>query len=1094
MTDPLPAQCGFMGRNDAEFPPASLSCAASSIHWPASRSFPSANAKPIRLRANFYILQKLDGTGNFSEKDPEDIAFLNDWINYCNESFSTLKVLSNDCNNVLYRGAKIEIIPKLIFLRDEQAWNNDNSKSEYQCPTDSNFHLIKFDSAAHQRDPGAINVYLTASGSIYHQMVTLGTITDPNTGINGKMKYWWCSMFSTEFNLNATLRIHIPNLYLKYWWFRNTYPFQPYSVTRTWLVGEGRTLAHEFAHMFQYIHLDRDLNCPNNLLSTTTDDSYRDVFEKRHMEQIHSLLTTTNLRQFIPCEEHYQDASSDIIVAGNEVWDMNLRLYSNVIVKNGATLTITCKVLMPEEGLITVERGGKLIVDGGTVTRANTCDPTQFWRTISAHGDPSSQANGAEVRIINGGLVEGAVVGVTTGAYPNNTSDLWGATVRVDNGTFRDCRKGVEFWPFYGTNTSYFKNAKFLRTNTGSSHTGVSMWRNNGVLFERCTFTNMTRNGIVTFDASFSVQKACKFSGSSEAAIACSGADPLPLPVLIGDVADIEANRNEFTGNTIGAHITATRAEMYRNKMSNFDFDIAVIGQSITTIGKNNFSAAAAGVTLESTGSLINKTNCNYYAGTQAGIFLKGRNSGFSFEEDGFNTLIHDVYLKNAGTTLGRIGNQGSTGNGIYNYFTPGKTEQIKTEPGQTAQFTYFYPQGSSAPKCAINGVNCSPNSNFRATQTGTTKVPMCGIPGPPDEEDGCDDDVCYRPELETLIANAQNTLHTGDNSVILNVAQTGSALSDIAALQAASPYLSDAVLLATAANPGLSSVQKTAILKANAPLSPDVMEQLSGLNISNMEELEQANQQTPFSERERMRGELDALLVEKEKAINRFFAHNVANHNWTTLENVFLQDLTGHNHRRLFSVYLAQNKFVQADQVLDQMPVLNIEDQYFVQIQRVNLAHRMEPVAYQLDNATEQMLLNIAESHTEVAAYAQSLLGLLTGRFFMPELPNLTAAQEEGAGERHSKARQVESLPMKQAFTVTPNPATEMLDLRGVSITGGMVSFRHIATGQIARNVYLPDGGTLSVSIRDLPDGVYILTLTQNDRVTARQKLVIQH
>lgn len=1036
-----------------------------------------------------YVLQKADGRGNFNPGNPDEMQFLNDWFSKCSEVISKLTIQSDDCSQTIYTGAKVEFVPNWIFVQDEYLWNNDNTTSFFKCPEDAEWHLKDFDIANHQNDPGAINVYLTASGAIYHQMVTLRTITDPNTGVTGPMPYWWCSEFPHS-DFTKSSRIHIPNLYLKYWWFKNTYSAQPFSVTRQWLVEEGRVLAHEFGHSLNWVH---DETCVANNLMTQAG-GYRDLVTQTQLGIAHEALATTNLRQFIACTEKYGNPESDVVVSADETWDIDLRLFSNVVVKNGATLTITCKVLMPEEGLITVERGGKLIVDGGTVTRANTCGPTQFWRTISAHGDPSSQANGAVVRIMNGGLVEGAVAGVTTGAYPNNTSNLWGATVRVDNGTFRDCRKGVEFWPFYGTNTSYFKNAKFLRTNTGSSHTGVSMWRNNGVLFEGCTFTNMTRNGIITFDASFSVQKACKFSGSSEAAIACSGADPLPLPVLIGDLADTEADRNEFNGNTIGAHVTATRAEIYRSKMSNFDFDIAVIGQSITTIGKNNFSAAAAGVTLESTGSLINKTNCNYYAGTQAGIFLKGRNSGFSFEEDGFNTLIHDVYLKNAGTTLGRIGNQGSAGNGIYNYFTPGKTEQIKTEPNQTAQFTYFYPQGSAAPKCAINAVNCFPNSNFRATETGTTKVPMCGIPGPPDEEDGCGDDVCYRPELETLITTAQNTLHTGDNSAILNTAQTGSALSDVAALQAASPYLSDAVLLAAAANPGFSSAQRTAILKANAPLSPDVMGQLSSLNIFNMNELEQANQETPFSERERVRAELEGLWVEKEKAINRFFAHNVATNNWAILENVFLQDLTGHNHRRLFSVYLAQNKFAQAGQVLDQMPVLNMEDQYFVQIQRVNLAHRMEPVAYQLDDATEQMLLNIAASQTEVAAYAQSLLGLLTGRFFMPELPNLAAAQGEGAGERQSKEGQTGNLSVQQVFTATPNPATEMLDLRGVSITGGLVSFRHIATGQIARNVYLPDGGTLSVSIRDLPDGVYVLTLMQNDRVTARQKLVIQH
>jgi hypothetical protein len=1092
-TDPMPAQCGFTGGTVA--PPSFPVCFNSSAYASLDELYyPLANFRPIRLRANMYVMQKFDGTGNFSEKNPDDMAFLNDWFARCNNAFSDAIILSDRCDE-LHRGAKVEFIPNWIFVKDEDLWDNDKSMG-FKCPDDPSFHLLPFDKKMHEKDPGAINVYLTTSGSIYHQMVTLGTITDPNTGPNGNMFYVWCSQKPAIWSyLDFSSIVHIPNLYLKYWWFKNTFPDQPFSVTRNWLVEEGRVLAHEFGHSLNLEHNDED--CVNNLMITS--GRYGNVLTQSQLGIMHRALAVGSLRQYIPCEENYGTPDANRIVNTNELWDVNMRLFTDVVVKNGATLTITCKVLMPEQGIITVERGGKLIVDGGTVTRANTCSPEQFWRTIAAHGDPANQAQGAVVRVINNGFIEGAVVGVTTGSYPGNDPSLWGATVQVENSTFSDCRKGVEFWPFSSTNASYFKNAKFLRSASGSSHTGVSMWRTKGILFDNCTFTGMTRNGINSFDASYTVQNACRFSGSTQSAIASGATEILPNPIIIGRLTDTEAQRNVFSANTLGIHLTAgNNAKIFRNKISSYDFDLAIIGMSRVTAEKNDFSATAAGIKLENSGLETNEYKCNSYSGSMVGLNIVGRNIGFSFTEDAFSTTLHDMFLENAGTTLGRISNQGTFGNGRWNFFTPGQQQQLKTKDGQTARFDYFYPNAMSRPKCSIGAADCSPNSNFGATAT-LAGEPTCGNGGPFDEDDECIDGddyySCARPGWIELVATTQQTLNSGDNSVILNTAKTGTSEAASNALMAASPYLADAVLLAVAANAGFTPAQKTAILKANAPLSLGVMEHLSSLGTATMEELETANEQVPISERARIQDELNKLLVEREDAINRFFAYNTARNNWSKLEAVFSQDTSGYNRRRLFSVYLAQEKYAQASQVLDQMPVSNIEDQYFVAIQRVNLAHRMNPVGYQLDDLTEQSLLAIAESHTEVAAYAQSLLGLLTDRVFMPNLPELT---EEKSAEQRSWVDENKNVSIRntvpQLLLLSPNPARDFLQMQMPGAVGCRIEFHHLTTGRTERTVYLPDGNGLNISIQELPEGVYVLTALQNKQVLTRQKLVIQH
>src|SRR5690606_38969713 len=77
-----------------------------------------------------------------------------------------------------------------------------------------------------------------------------------------------------------------------------------------------------------------------------------------------------------------------IIVTTNETWSMLKRVPANVIVKQGATLTITGVVKMKESKQIIVEKGAKLIVDGGVI-RNHVKDT--FWKGIVVHGTDGPQ-------------------------------------------------------------------------------------------------------------------------------------------------------------------------------------------------------------------------------------------------------------------------------------------------------------------------------------------------------------------------------------------------------------------------------------------------------------------------------------------------------------------------------------------------------------------------------------------------------------------------------------------------------------------------------------------------------------------------------
>lgn len=62
---------------------------------------------------------------------------------------------------------------------------------------------------------------------------------------------------------------------------------------------------------------------------------------------------------------------SDVIINAATTWDEEEYLYNNIRIVNGGVLTITSNIWKHPSSSITVESGGKLVVDGGIITRGS---------------------------------------------------------------------------------------------------------------------------------------------------------------------------------------------------------------------------------------------------------------------------------------------------------------------------------------------------------------------------------------------------------------------------------------------------------------------------------------------------------------------------------------------------------------------------------------------------------------------------------------------------------------------------------------------------------------------------------------------------
>jgi hypothetical protein len=92
---------------------------------------------------------------------------------------------------------------------------------------------------------------------------------------------------------------------------------------------------------------------------------------------------------------------SDIIIARNDhiEWKCNKEIEGNITVSNKASLTIYCRVSMPEKSKIIVKPGGRLILNGGTLT--NDCN--RKWQGIEIWKSEKSEG---KVEMLNGAKIE----------------------------------------------------------------------------------------------------------------------------------------------------------------------------------------------------------------------------------------------------------------------------------------------------------------------------------------------------------------------------------------------------------------------------------------------------------------------------------------------------------------------------------------------------------------------------------------------------------------------------------------------------------------------------------------------------------------
>ncbi len=366
-----------------------VSCTSSSQYWNDNSLYvPDENQNVIFLKANFIFLTKPDGTGNFEENNLEHQQVINDIINTMNYRLANLVNPTNpSCTNVesgFISDTKIQVIVNKIW-RIDPAWDflvtgfspGNNITSSVLYPPNSNYYYSYFEND--QTIPEGVNIVFANNGDIYQELVV-----NQNYNDSYPFQLWAASQFPSTSNLSRSSRQFYPDAYNRYVWFKERVTVEqnlPWNTVRGWYIGTygNNFFPHEFGHSLWLYH---QWSCGENVMYGGWPSSNTYLRPVSEVGKMYRAASITNMRNFFTDDSY---TNSNIKVNNNENWDLDFRLYSDILVENESELNLTCNLILPPQSRIKVKGNSVLKIEGGVISSANNTN----WNGIKIQDNSS---------------------------------------------------------------------------------------------------------------------------------------------------------------------------------------------------------------------------------------------------------------------------------------------------------------------------------------------------------------------------------------------------------------------------------------------------------------------------------------------------------------------------------------------------------------------------------------------------------------------------------------------------------------------------------------------------------------------------------
>jgi subtilisin family serine protease len=505
---------------------------------------------------------------------------------------------------------------------------------------------------------------------------------------------------------------------------------------------------------------------------------------------------------------HQLIISHDSILTQNALWNNERTLANTAIVDSGSVLTITNTIHCTDNARLIVRPGGKLIVDGGTLTSA--C-PNEMWQGIEVVGDRTKQQlpqYQGKVELKNGATIENAWCGIRTGLREDTlTFATTGGIISATNATFKNNRQAVVINSYTSTGASgnindyvsMFSRCTFtvdMNNLFAANGTGFAeharIWDVKGVTFEGCSFNNSTNSqygngrGIYAEDAGVIVKTYCTrplYGNECECPenlatySTFSGFTTAMEINTTGNQYAVRANSVRFSNNGTAVRINSNNYATVTR--CHFDLQSAPYTVSNTGLRLDNCTGykveantfnkitytpqqlISTGIYVNNSGVSPNLLHLNSFSNLNFGIRAAGNNggswSGLQFTCNNFSRCGKDFYVGQNATVAKYIG---SIAVGADNEFENTRSSSLYNAGSQ--QIVYRFSSGSN--HNPYNPVNITAITVNNANSCAST---LCG--GIPDPGSVTSFSTQVSAYTVALAANNDNTDGTNGDTAVAN-------------------------------------------------------------------------------------------------------------------------------------------------------------------------------------------------------------------------------------------------------------------------------------------------------------------------------------
>lgn len=834
-----------------------------------------------------------------------------------------------------------------------------------------------------------------------------------------------------------------------------------------------------------------------------------------------------------------------IIFDEDYLWSSTKDAYTDIIIKPGATLTVqNCEIRMPKDGKIIVENGGKLVLDGATIT--NYCD---FWKGIEVWGKgnsvphpaledvftgeyPINDSDHGVVFLTNNAKIESAEVAITTynSAYPT-TSTFYGGIIVARYSEFHNNITSIDIRPFDVSpsntdddNINEFYMCKFSKDEQMPcdiyASSDVFLDDVDGVLFHACKFENTFSSctdfnfpiGINSTNATYTVESDCNFAGDEGCevnetyfsgyyrGVYASNSAARPRTIIIDDVHFINNERSILLS-------AVTQSEIFRNYFEIPDFssktgyglylegclNYHVEGNYFTSLGTlTSNSHFCSGILVENNHNIATQIYRNTFENIEIGIRSQGNNSKLQLRCNDFISPIHDY---NIIVTSGTLGNQG-----ICNATITQPAGNIFSFNGETESDFRIVPSGVTL------NYRHHTESDYIPIDYTTTNINLhnCGVSGGDDCVSTLPGGIGGEGRMSTIEATGYqeaidlelSKIDGGNTEGFIADIQGGVSPTEVKyLLDEASPYISNEVLVTMLAAEPLGTSEILDVMNNNYPISDTVATTLevSNYNVPSpvIEALNEdiINNHLNVSAMTDLLATVSILETKREYAIMQSFNDLIKESKIDSALSIIDEEAGDWAQQLEIQFLSAASNYIDAEAALSNYTIFDETGENFISLYSVLIGlDSSGRTVSEITEVEESTLRSIANKETPSGIAAQNILDAV----FQEKYPEVI----DEIPELMVRLADFDINTTNQGFKIYPNPVDNILYIEitnwdeKINYWANIYDMKGI---KVATYDLRKDYKLSWIETEKILTGIYLIEVYSGNQILGTQKIIFE-